>query len=104
MKLEDRDRREVAAGRCSGLAGPEQSGCNPPTVGDVGRYREAALGRNSEGLDATGAHLRPCAGRRINHNVDLSGNEVLHGRAGATIRDQRKPRPRDLLKEHTRDM
>ena len=31
-----RNRREVAAGRCSGLAGPEQGGCNPPDRGERG--------------------------------------------------------------------
>src|SRR5262249_11207794 len=39
-----RDRREVAAGRCSGLAGPEHGGRNPPDRGERGDGLSVAPG------------------------------------------------------------
>src|SRR4030095_1486873 len=39
-----RDRREVAAGGCSGLAGPEHGGLNPPDRGERGDVLSVAPG------------------------------------------------------------
>src|SRR5262249_441629 len=39
-----RDRREASAGRCSGLAGPEHGGSNPPDRGERGDVLSVAPG------------------------------------------------------------
>jgi len=39
----------------------------------------------------------------IEHQIDLSADQILHGRSGASIRDERKARAREALEECAAD-
>ena len=60
---------------------------------DVGRGGQAALGGDRIGLDLAAAHLRQRDRRLVEHQVDLPGDQVLHGRAGAAIRHELEAAP-----------
>jgi len=61
------------------------------TVLEVGfAAREPILADHGIRFDQSGAHLRQRGGWACDHHVDLSGHQILHRRAAATIRHELK--------------
>src|SRR5262249_62272187 len=60
---------------------PEQSGFVDGR--NVGRRRQPGIRRQRIGLDRAGTYLRQGIRRRVNHEIDLATDQILHGRTEA---------------------
>src|SRR5262245_843881 len=71
---------------------------------DIGCGCEPAPGRDRIGLDSASAQVRQEIRRRLDHEVDLTGDQVLHGRPVAAIGHELEARAGLLLKQEAGHM
>jgi hypothetical protein len=70
----------------------------------VGQHVEARARGHGEGLDRVALDLRHRVGGLVAEQVDLAGNEVVHGRSRAAVGDLRELDPESLLQEQVAEV
>ena len=71
---------------------------------DLGRRRQACIGRDGVGADLAVAHVLERIRCLVDDEIDLTGHQILQCRAGAAIRDELEAGAGDVLKIDARDM